>query len=314
MGWGAWAGIAALVVVNIVLVALLIGRPEPEVDEIASPGLISEPIPTPTPSETPSASPTPDPEPTPPATAPGQYVLAAVDGATAWRVTTGACPTATATLERTVDGGATWQPSDATAATGITAVQRLIASSAEQLALIGSQADGCAPTLARTFVGGEEYSLADGELDAAWYVPADDRASVHAPSTGLVAAPCASAVAITAASNTVAAVLCGDGTVHATRDGASTFTGGVAIPGAQAIAASGDGWAVAVLAVDDCPGVAIAQLDAAATGFELVGCLPVDAEPTQLAGRVALSTAGGTLWVWAGEQLARSESSGASWL
>ncbi|RZS55067.1 hypothetical protein EV141_2050 [Microcella putealis] len=306
MGWGAWAGIAALVVVNIVLVALLIGRPEPEVDEIASPGLISEPIPTPTPSETPSASPTPEPEPTPPATAPGQYVLAAVDGATASRVTTGACPTATATLERTVDGGATWQPSDATAATGITAVQRLIASSAEQLALIGSQADGCAPTLARTFVG--------GELDAAWYVPADDRASVHAPAVGTVAAPCGAVTAITAASNTVAAVLCADGTVHATADRASTFTGGVAIAGAQAVAAAGDGWAVAALGVDDCAGVAIAQVGADATGFEFVGCLPLDAETDGLAGRVALAAGGGTLWVWAGEQLARSESNGASWL
>lgn len=316
LSWRAWAGVGALVLLNVVLLALLIGRPDAPAEQIASPGLLDEPIATPTPTATPSASPTPTPtpEPTPPATAASQYLLAAVSDTTAWRVTSGACPDAVANPELTTDGGATWQQSDATTATGITAVQRLITSSPEQLALIGSRADGCAPTLVRTFVGGDEYSAADGELDAAWYVPADDRATIHVPGVGVVPAPCSGVVAIAAASNSAAAVLCDDATVHATLDRASTFTGGVAIEGAQAIAASGDGWGVAVLAVDDCAGVAIAQLDAAATGFDLVGCLPTEASADELAGRVALSSGDGTLWVWAGDQLARSQSNGASWL
>lgn len=317
---GEVAVVAALVVINVVLVVLLFERPMPEADDISSPGLISEPVPMPIPSSSPSASPSaepspePEPAPSPPATALGQYVMAAVDGSTAWRMATGACPAGPAIAERTVDGGANWQSSDASLATGITAVQRLIASSADQVALIGYRSDGCAPTLVRTFVGGEEYSAADNELAAAWYVPADDRASVHAPQTGFVAAPCSSVVAITAASNTVAAVLCADSTVHATVDGGASFTGGVAVAGAQAVTASGDGWAVAVLGVPDCAGVAIAQLDAAAAGSTLVGCLPIEAAPADLAGRVAIANGAGTLWVWAGDRVARSESNGASWL
>lgn len=301
-----------LVIVNIVLIALLLDRPEPEETPIASPGLIDEPIEQPEPS--PEPEPEPEPEPTPPATAPGQYVLSAIDSSTAWRVTTGSCPDAVATPERTTDGGASWQASDATAAVGITAVQRLLAASADQVALIGYTADGCAPTLARTFVGGSEYSTADSELEVAWYVPADDRGSVHAASGATVAAPCGSVAAIAAASTTVAAVLCTDASVHATADGAASFTGGVSIEGAQAITAFADGWAVAVLGVDDCDGVAIAQLDAAATAVSLVGCLLADEPADALAGRVALAAGGDTLWVWAGDQLGRSTTSGASWL
>lgn len=314
IGWGAWVGVGALVLVNVVLIGLLVGRPDAPAEEIASPGLINEPIPTPTPSASPSPSPSAEPEPEPPATAPGQYVLAAVSDTTAWRATTGTCPDAAATPERTTDAGANWQGSDATTATGITAVQRLITSSADQVALIGYQADGCAPTLVRSFVGGEEYSAADGELAAAWYVPADDRSTVHAPSAGFGPAPCASVVTLAAASNTAAAVLCDDATVFATADVASTFTGGVAIAGAQAIASSSDGWLVAILAVDDCPGVAIGSLDAAATSMQLVGCFPTDEPADALAGRVALSNGAGTLWMWAGDQLGRSQSNGASWL
>lgn len=312
--------VVALVVVNIILVALLLDRPAPDEGDIASPGLISEPSPLPVPSATPSASPSvepspePEPSPTPPATEASRYVMAAVDGSTAWRVATGACPEVPANPERTVDGGVTWQASDASLATGITAVQRLIASSAEQLALIGFRADGCAPTLVRTFVGGEEYTTADEELGAAWYVPADNRATVHAPQTGVVAAPCGSIVAISAASNTVAAVLCADGSVHATSDSGASFTGGVVIPGAQSLTASGDGWAVAAVGDERCGGVGIFALDAPATTAELGGCFTTSSGPEQLAGVVAIANGAGTLWLWVGDTVARSETSGATWL
>jgi hypothetical protein len=310
--WGASVGVGLLLVVNIVLLALLFDRPAPDEEPITSPGLTTQPTATAQP--TPSAEPEPEPVSEPPGTAPSQYVLAAIDDSIAWRATTGACPDASATPERTVNGGGTWQGSDATGPTGITAIQRLLAASAEQVALIGYSADGCAPTLVRTFVGGEEFSTADDELDSAWYVPANDRAVIHSPENGLVVAPCSAVVAIAAASPSVAAVLCSDGTVHATSDAANSFSGGVDVAGAQALAASGDGWAVGVLGVDDCAGVAIAQLDAAATELSLVGCLPVDASPADLAGRVALANGAGTLWLWVGDTVARSASGGASWL
>ena len=271
-----------------------------------------EPITAGVPEPSTSASP---PEPAPPTAitaVPSTRLLAAVDASTAWRATTGACPATIASPEVTTDAGETWTVTDATGPTGVTALQRIIASNADVATMVGLAQADCAPQLVRTFVGGTNYSSNPNELPGTWYIDPADRASVHSPA-GVLAAPCDDVVALAPRDAEVATVLCADGRLFATADGASTWSEPTTITGAIALARTADGYVAAAAGTADCAGLQTLALtrELAVTP---VGCLPLDAPAASLPGTVAISDGAGTLWVWHGDTLDRSTDLGATWL
>lgn len=320
--WLVIAGVTALVLLDVILVVWVLGRPQ--TSEAGS----QEPI-TGAPSSGVTAEPDadggetdPDVEPSedpdgpaaiePVASGPAARILTALDGDVAWRATTGECPAATASPEFSTDGGASWTTTDATGPTGVTALQRIIVSSADVAAMVGAAPDGCEPTLIRTYVAGDNYEDYPAEVAAAWHVDPADRASVNAPG-GVVEAPCAAVVAIAAASDAAAAVLCADGTMATTTDAGAAWSTPVAVAGAQAVAPTSGGYVVARLGGTSCTGVGIAVVDADGASATESGCLSVSGDLASLAGQIAVSDGDGTLWLWAGEALARSTDRGATW-
>lgn len=310
--WWSAMGVVILVAANVTLVALLLERPAPADSLAGDPDLIdafeAEPVRSATPEPTSTVEP-----PAPVETAASQYLLAALSDEVAWRATTGTCPEAAVTPQLTTDGGASWQTSDATSLTGITAAQRILASSSAQATFIGFDSADCSPTLSRTFVGGQDYATDDSGLALFWWLLPTERGQVHSPERGVIPAPCTTARAIAVISNDVAGVLCGDGTLFTTGDAAATFTPLAVIPGAQSVVATESQFVVAALGQAGCEGVAISTTGSAGGGVQAVGCLPTSVAPEELVGRVALSIGGGTLWVWAGDQLTRSTDLGVTW-
>ncbi len=318
------AGVSALIVLDVILVAWVVSRPGSSEAESPSPG----PGPSNVAAESPSPSASDDGEGgeggegEPPvaveaaATVPATRILAAIDADRAWRAATGECPAAVAAPEYSTDGGASWVPTDATGPTGVTALQRIIASSTEVASMVGAAAESCAPTLIRTYVRGDNYEEYPAEIGTAWHIDPADRARVVAPD-GAVDAPCAAAVAVAPENDSVAAVLCADGTVSTTADAGVTWRAPVAVAGAQSIDAVEGGFLVARLGGTACAGVGLALVgagpdDTAATVAD-AGCMPVAGDLAALAGQVAVSGGDGAWWVWAGDVLARSTDRGATW-
>lgn len=310
--------VVILLIVDAVLISLALSGRDPEpsdaapqvevVDDVAE----SPAEPSASPSESPSAEPSDAPQ--PPATSAPQRVMTAIDGSTAWRVPTGACPEAQVLPEVTRDAGAVWQPFDATAETDLRSVQRLIVSSVDAIAIVGLATDDCSASLVRTYVGGIDWADYPEEVGSAWFI-ADGGAGVHAPG-GIVQPACAAgAVAISVSGTTSAAALCADGSVAATVDGGSTWSAPSALPGVQALAPGTDGYLAAVLGGEGCAGVAIVALDRSGAAPTPVGCRPASGDASSLAGLIALSeSSDGTLWLWAGDEVVRSEDRGATWL
>ncbi|GAA1701699.1 hypothetical protein GCM10009792_22540 [Microcella alkalica] len=317
--WVVIAGVTALVLLDVILVVWVLGRPQSSESGSQEPiaGAPSTDVTIePEPDADPDADPPDDPgapaQIEPVASGPAARILTAVDGDVAWRATTGECPAAAASPEFSTDGGASWTTTDATGPTGVTALQRIIVSSADVAAMVGAAADDCTPTLIRTYVAGDNYADYPAEVVSAWHVDPADRALVNAPG-GAVEAPCAAVVAVAAASDVAAAVLCADGSVSTTTDAGAAWSTPVAVAGAQALAPTDGGFVVARLGGTACEGVGVAIVDAAGAGATDTGCLPVPRDPATLAGQVAVSDGGGTLWLWAGEAVVRSTDRGATW-
>jgi hypothetical protein len=274
-----------------------------------SPDAALGPIPTFAP-ET-SATPTPTSS-APTAVVPPARILSALDDATAWRATTGECAVVSATPEVTSDSGESWLATDASAEVDITALQSLTVVSESQIELVGLSAEDCAPQFARSFVAGDDYSLAPTLLDDQWYIDPADRRSVATPS-GLVAAPCDEAVAFAARSLIESAVLCADSQVFTTEDAGGTWSASVTMRGAVNLAVTEMGYVIATVGLPECAGVQLIALSVDPPTATPTGCLPVDEPAETMQGRVAVSEAAGTLWVWAGDSVMRSIDMGTSW-
>lgn len=299
-----WAGIGvallALVVATLSLVALTANRSVVEAGSTpgADPAVAKL-------AEAPVAEPA---EAIPAPLAVPNRVIAAIDGDSAVRVATTACP-APSTIEVTDDAGATWEPFDAPT---VSAVQRVNADSGAFVSLIGVATEGCAPTYERSYTGGEAWEAADNELGASWYVDPANRAGILSPA-GNRAAPCAAVVQIAVIDENGAAVLCDDATVHATADGGAGWLPSVSVPGASAIGAGGAGYQVAVLNQNGCIGAQLVELALTESGLTpgaAGACLPATAG----AADVAVAAGENVTWLWAGDALARTEDGGATWL
>ncbi|WP_157432296.1 hypothetical protein [Agromyces italicus] len=299
-------GLVALGVVVFALVLFALGENRGVENAGSTPGAsTSATAPSTPPVETPAFEPA---EAAPKVAVPAR-VLGALDGALAVRAASTTCPDPT-TIEVTEDGGANWEAFEAP---GVSAVQRIVPGGDAFIGLIGLAAEGCAPQYERTFTGGEAWEPAPDELVASWYVDPADRAVVHSPA-GDVAAPCGVVVQLAAIDETSAAVLCDDATVHATADAGASWGAAVPVSGAVAITAGGAGYRVAVANVDGCAGAQLVEL-AADGGSLAAGAGGACLESSVSAGGVAVASGDdGSVWMWVGDVLARSDDGGGSWL
>lgn len=264
-------------------------------------------IPTSTPTSTASASPTS--RPIADAVVPSR-VLAALDGNTAWRATTGACPASRATIELTSDGGSNWKRTDPSGPTGASMILAITAQSAKQASAIALTSQGCSAEFIRTYVAGDNWAAYATELSSAWYIEPGVNGKVHAPG-GEVAVPCPAVVDLAVGTNSSAAVLCTGHQIYRTSDNGAHWDTTPPLGGAVTISPLGSGVGYAVAEVGDagCGGVQILALDGAgnANRRACVGSTP----PSD--GTVALSGGGGALWLWVGDAIAKSSDGGTTW-
>jgi hypothetical protein len=240
-------------------------------------------------------------------------ILAALDATTAWRATTGACPDTAAAPELTTNGGVTWKTTDATEPAKVTALQSIMVSSAKVASMVGLAQAGCAPQFVKTFIAGDNYASYPKELDSAWYVDPANRARVHSPA-GDQSAPCDAVVTLAPRDAEAAAVLCANGGVYATSDGAASWSPPATVSGAISLTATESGYLAAVAGRAACAGVQVLSITndlASAPGP--AGCFPVVEPAETLSENVAMSAAHATIWLWAGNMLVRSSDSGSTW-
>ncbi|WP_133411763.1 hypothetical protein [Agromyces badenianii] len=302
-----WAGAGlialAVVVLALTFVALTQNRSVPGAG--TTPGSSPSATPEATRSEPPSATPAPVAR---PLAVPGR-LIDAIDASSAVRAGATACPEPT-TIEVTSDGGATWETAEPAP---VSEVQRVAAGDDAFVDLIGLGVEGCAPAYERSFTSGDAWQPVPEELDASWFVDPSNRAGVHAPA-GDLSAPCGVVVQLAVIDANAAAVLCEDGSVHATSDGGASWRSAAPVVGAAAIGTNGTVYRVAVVDQNGCVGAQLVELTAGDAGL-VPGAAGACLAATVGAGEVAVdSVVGGATWLWAGDALGRSEDGGVSWL
>lgn len=306
------AGLVAFAAVDVLLVAAALTRggssDEPGAAQSRPPASATLPTDTASsPSEAPEASPSPTAD-AATVVAPAR-LLSAVDARTAWRSTRGACPAGEApVLERTDDGGTTWR-AVSIGAEAPSALDRVQAQDGASLFVVGTGGDGCEPVFAQTFTGGEAFRSYPDRLAASWYATAVDPGTVHSPA-GTFPAPCATVTSLAVTDDSRAAVLCSDGQLRATVDGAATWGAAVPAPGVTDLTAAAEGYLLAGLD-DDCDGVAVSSWSTTGGVLADVGCAS-GAVPTD-ASQLAIAARGGSAWLWAGDDVLVSTDGGASW-
>lgn len=301
-------GLIAFVLVDILLVVwavVAVRTPPHDPTPIATTSAPPSPAPSATP--TPSATPQPTSTPAADAVAPSR-VLAALDGSTAWRASTGPCPATPASPELTTDGGATWKPTDAAKPTGASSILRISVQSAKQASAITLASQGCTPEFIRTYVAGDNWASYPGQLAGSWYVDATKPTVVHTP-TGDVPAPCATAIDVAVRDTANAAVLCANHEVHTTSNGGAGWGPAVPVAGAVAISTAVNGYFLAVTGRQGCAGTATTSFDGGTTTTP-GGCATTSEPP---AGGVSVAEGGSTLWMWSADAVVKSTDGGTTW-
>ena len=305
-------GLSLFVVVDLALVAFALTR---EPDGLAADADTSAPSAPVASSSTPTTTPTVTATPAPAAeAAPLNRMISAVDGTTAWRAETGACTpdaeSTPATLQTTNSAGAGWISTEVTSDAGVAGVDRLQATEAATVFVVGPAGSSCETAFAQTFTSGAAFGDYPDRLDASWYVPRSDRSVVHAPFSEQ-AAPCPAVVDLAVVSDTQAAVLCSDRTLFRTTDAASSWDAGTVVEGAVAIAADSGRFVVASTGVDGCDGTRVATTGSTADDvMKPAGCSAVTSDEP---GSVAVSAASGSVWLWAGDDVVVSIDGGVTW-
>jgi hypothetical protein len=234
--------------------------------------------------------------------APLARLVSSVGRDIAWVVDTGSCSTA-GTSFRTKDAGSSWTSHPAPGY-----VTRVRPSSADTAFVVGGGRD-CAFSLWSTDDGGASWA-GPQSARAAWGRSPKNAATVERPG-GAPVTPCAKdavVVDLTGIDRSTAAVLCSDGAVRETSNGGSSWT--TAVDQKRALALSWDAAGTGVLAetADGCDGVAVVAVrgGAAAKPVCIDGLTPVT-------GKVAISSAGGAVWVVAGDRAAVAKSAQGPW-
>lgn len=324
--------IAVLFVVNAVLIGLLLLRPQAPVEAVpgGSPSSASstrDPSRSASPTTETSADATPSEDPSTSSASPTDQAPSSTESTTAadgttttrlltmgsatqgWRATVGTCDTA-GTVEATNDGGRTWT---SVPDPEMSPLSRLQATDRDTLFAIGGGND-CKATYAISYTAGQDWEARNGRLAESWYVTPRDRTQVRA-STGDRSQPCedegkGEVLDLASMDNRNAAVLCSDGRIRTSDDAGHTWGKPTTLPGAVALGADADGYVVASL-IESCAGVAVTTFsESQAPADEPTGCAPAKGAS---AGQVAVTTRGGAVWVWAGDQVAVSRDSGSTW-
>lgn len=292
------AVVAALVIIDVTLVALALARTAP-----ASHGTVG-PVPTFSSASLPSVSPTPLGTATAGPAAmvtPGRHLLSAVDAKEAWRASSGTCGGAAGVLEHSVDGGVTWTRTGLGAATG--AVLGLRADATGVAVVLGS-GSACAPTVRTSADDGRTWRTGSAGTAGAGIGP--DGLIL---STGTIASPCSDPTDAYEGEFTTA-VVCADEVQWRSGNGAWVR---VPLNGVGSIADDGDAYLVARTGVPGCAGAEIRSMPAvavtSATKTTLVGCAAA-ADPN---GALALARTSSTVWLWSGDGVLVSADGGVTW-
>ncbi|WP_134432649.1 hypothetical protein [Cryobacterium sinapicolor] len=271
-----------------------------------------EPVetPTPTPETAQTEAPVVEPvETTAIESPPPTRILTAFDESTIWRATTGACPAATANPELSTDAGETWAAFDASEGTDASSILSLYVTSKSEASLVTLTAGDCSPQRVTTFVAGDQWQEYPDRVGANWYVDPADRATVHSPA-GSFPAPCSVVVALAPRTDSTAALLCSDGKLFRTGDGAATYGPEIALPGAANLNVSDDGYVIVAFDQSACAGVQVlATSDEPDGALTLTGCRETAVTP----GDLAVASVDGTVWLWAGDSMSKSSDGGVTW-
>lgn len=247
-------------------------------------------------------SPSPDATTSSPSAA-ARLAIVAVDATHAWRFATGSCADGGATLEVTADGGASWETR--VAPFGATSRVR-VRPDGSAFAVGGAPDKGCDPQIRQSPDQAKTWGVASRVTDA-WYRDLRKPTRIGTAS-GSSATPCGKVdVLELAVPEGETVVLCGDGRVTQSTDGATWKVVGV-VKGGLTLASSGQGVMVVRAGGSTCDGLAL--VEASATD-QLVGCLQGVDEAT--AGEVSLSVAGDTWWLRVGARTWRSSGGPADW-
>ncbi len=284
----AFIGLGAFAIADVVLIALalgVIGGGANEVDTTARPAASFTAEPSPEPTETP--------DPIPPAT-PVLRALTVVDEQVAWRAERGNCDTQ-AVIEVTSDGGATWTPTQPVTTEG-REVLWLWAQDESYAQAAVSAGDDCEWTGIRTFTSGDFWQPSPDTFDEATFIAPDG--ALITPNDAI--APCDTPVDVAEREDALA-VLCADGIVHESIDGAGWTQ--TSVPGALAITEAGDGYAVAVQRLEGCDGIALVSLhpDALSSGglpSEARSCLTGAIDPASS----VLASSSDAISLWSGAE------------
>jgi hypothetical protein len=292
------AAVVLLVVIDVVLVALALGRTAPQ--DGGQPG----PIPTftsiPSPRPTASASSTAAPAGAMQSSS-GRHLLSAVDGSEAWRASAGVCGGSGEVLQHTTDGGASWQ--SVQLGEDVESILALRASASSISMLVAAGPD-CEVVVRTSVDDGATWSA--GTAGAAGAGIGPDGLVLK---TGTVVPPCSDPTEVFQGDYTTA-VICQD--VMEWRSGAGAWVE-APMQGIRSLADAGDEYTVAVVGAADCAGVQIASVGAAkvtpTSSGTAVGC---DAD-ADIAGPVTVARTGTNVWLWAGKSVAVSSDGGATW-
>jgi photosystem II stability/assembly factor-like uncharacterized protein len=200
----------------------------------------------------------------PPLDAVGEVVL---------RAPVGRCGADGSPLFRSADGGLTWQALAAPAPT----IMRVRVLDSERAWLVAADAQ-CRPHFYLTTDGGRSWQTRPSTAGTWYRLPTADTHSLHAPD-GVVDSPCRSDVPIrevSALTLRTAAVLCGDGSLYGTQDGAASWHPTGQLPGALAIDFPTQQVGFVAASAPECTGVRISGTGDGGRNWQSLGCVPTD--------------------------------------
>lgn len=297
-------GLALFLVADVVLVGLALTASGGS----SSPGT-QRPIPTF--GGTPSASASPEATEEPAAAEPTDRFIAAGSATVLWRATQGSCE-APAVVERSEDAGVTWSAIPTVEAFDLRVVSALLATSEEEVQLIGSAGADCTVGGFASSDAGDTWESAPDLLSTvAHQTPVSPDGSTAVVMAGQqVPAPCPTVEALSANVNrTVTAC----SAVLAEWDTTSGSWTAIPFAGIHAVDVQPEQILFAARGVTGCTGLGVLRVPGTAmteaSTAESVGCV-AGADVTAPA---ALASAEGVSWLWVGDTLFSSPDEGASW-
>jgi hypothetical protein len=300
------AVLAALIVVNVVLLFLLFRPDRLLTAHPSDQGPNGGGSPTATPSPAPDASPNPTSSTRPIESVPVERLLFAVSSKTAWRATVGDCDTP-GKIERSTNSGASWKR---IVRTGPAPIVQIGALPSGDLFAIGGTGQSCAVHYASYANDGTVTASTTSPVNV-WFPTPKDRDEINGPD-GTRATPCSGhVIGLAPLDVSRALIVCDNGAAMSTRNSGTAWRPAAQIPNTLAITAgSGQYWVARVS--EDCDGVTVrslTELNGSLTGGR-IRCAPgFDGA----AGQVAIAVSGSSIWLWSGSRVVVSRDDGQTW-